>query len=149
MWSDRAPEVWDVAGKRRIVALDGANRALLSGDGRRAIAWHESNDRPTSMPVIWDVDARTPTLTLVGALDATPIGFASDGRRVVLAEMPGTPTAAASVWSTESGARILLQPRTDVLPAIDPRAAGSRRWQRSRGDGVGSRGWDRPVVVHR
>jgi len=128
VWSTRA-EIWDVATSTRILAIPEVNRLVISADGTRAVAWTEADPgdfRPPSQPVVWDVDARAPLVTLP-AIDARPIGFALDGRRLIVHELVDEAlrdrwpyAAAVSIWDVERGVRVFVQPKVELPPSLDP-----------------------------
>jgi len=129
-WPNRA-EIWDLASARRVLTIPDVNHLLLSADGARAVAWRESDPsaldfRLPTQPQLWDVDhlARLGTLP---AIDARPIGFALEGRRLVVHELvdelarTSWPFAATvSIWDVDRGTRVLLQPKVEIAPTLDP-----------------------------
>ncbi len=124
-------EIWELASGTRTLTIPEVNRVLLSVDGARAVAWSESDPsaldfRLPTQPQLWDVTARARIATLP-TIDARPIGFALDGHRLVVHELVDDAArgawpyaAAASIWDVDRGTRVLLQPKIEIAPTLDP-----------------------------
>ncbi len=97
-----APEVIELRTGRTLATLAGAREAILSDDGRRALAWREG-----APPVVWDVDAARP-LRVLADVDAgfAPVGFSADGRRLALHVGVEGSSRALGVWDTGDGRRV-------------------------------------------
>ncbi len=129
-WPNRV-EIWGLANATRALTIPDVNRVLLSADGLRAVAWSESDPsaldfRLPTQPQLWDVGARA-RLVMLPTIDARPIGFALDGHRLVVHELVDDvmrtrwPYAASvSIWDLDRVTRVLLQPKVEIAPTLDP-----------------------------
>ncbi len=106
-----APQLWDVETGKLVVVLEGATRALVNDDCRRAIAWTAAR---SDSVVVWDVGARIRIAAV--AVHGQPISLSRDGSRVVIAE----PGDAVSLWNTSSGSSVLRKTDIKVVPTFDP-----------------------------
>lgn len=100
-------EIWDASRGEKLLALDGADHALLSADGTRALGW-SADGRAR----VWDVDARQHRAELAPPARYQPLGFANGATRVVLVEDPSGTTRTVSLWNADTGERIAARDDT-------------------------------------